>query len=687
MNNFLDPIKENIPSELKTLAHWVCWKSENRDGKPTKPPYNAKTGGYAESNNPETWVDFQTAFNKYTENGFDGVGIVLTKDDPFTGFDLDHCINAKTGEVEPWAQKIVDALNTYAEVSPSGEGIRGFLRGKLPPGGRKQGNIEFYDYGRYLTVTGHALNGNQIESRQAELEKLHIEIFPPKAKEKQRPRTEGRASLDDQALLKKAFNSRNGDKIQKLYNGDFSDYPSQSEADQALCNHLAFWFGCDFQVIDTVFRNSGLMRDKWGKKHYGDGRTYGQATIEKALNNTHETYQAKTVKSSVGEPPRTREKQPEIKNGLELPQHLMTGTAGDFAKLYGHYMEAPPVFLYFGILSVLGSILSDKLTLSSELRPEPRLYTILLGESGDDRKSTAIKAVISFIREYFPDSLNVCYGIGSAEGLQEKFTEIEDGKLILVYDELKALISKCKIEASVLLPCVNTLFENNEYESRTKKSSIKLENIRLSFLAASTVQTYENIWTSQFLDIGFTNRLFLVPGSGKRKNPIPLKIPTYEKQVIAHQIAFILELVGDGIEMSLTQDAMAFYNSWYLSLDKSIHARRIDTYAMRLLPLMAVNEHKTEIDIDIVRQVTAMMDWQLLIREQLDPIDADNKVAQIEEKIRRKLKLGPQEIRELKRSVNYQRVGIWIYDQAIKNLTGAGDIKFNSKSKAWELAI
>jgi len=379
------------------------------------------------------------------------------------------------------------------------------------------------------------------------------------------------------------------------------------------------------------------------------------------------------------------EKKPCRESGLSFNFDLMSGIAGDFATLFSHYLETPAVFLYFGFLTTLGSILSDKVTLASELKPEPRLFTILLGESGDDRKSTAIKAITSFFREYFPDSMNVCHGIGSAEGLQEKFKEVEDGKLILIYDELKALISKCKIEASVLLPCINTLFENNEYESRTKKSNIRLENIRLSFLAASTVQTFENVWSSQFLDIGFTNRLFLIPGSGVRKNPIPLKIPAYEKQVIAEQVASILEMVSEGVEMKLTPEAMALYNAWYLSLDGSIHARRIDTYAMRLLPLIAINEHKTEIDRDIVKNVISIMDWQLIIREQLDPIDADNKIAEIEEKIRRKLKLKAMTTRDLKRAVNYQRTGIWIYEQAMRNLTGAEEIHFNSKSKTWGL--
>ena len=131
---------------------------------------------------------------------------------------------------------------------------------------------------------------------------------------------------------------------------------------------------------------------------------------------------------------------------------------------------------------------------------------------------------------------------------------------------------------------------------------------------------------------------------------------------------------------------MELYSSWYLSLiNGSVHTRRIDTYAMRLLPLIAINDFKKEIDVDVVTKVIAIMDWQLLIREQLDPIDADNKIAQLEEKIRRKLKLGPLKTGGLKKGVNYQRTGIWIYDQAIRNLEGASEISFDKTKKAWGL--
>ena len=130
-----------------------------------------------------------------------------------------------------------------------------------------------------------------IEYRQTEIDTIHAEIWA-KSKEspKQKPSGNTFAGTDDD-LLKKAIASKNGDKIQRLFNGDYSDYPSQSDADQALCNFLAFWFNKDYSRIDAIFRQSGLFRQKWDEKHYSDGEAYGQHTINKAIADTSDTFQ------------------------------------------------------------------------------------------------------------------------------------------------------------------------------------------------------------------------------------------------------------------------------------------------------------------------------------------------------------------------------------------------------------
>jgi len=89
------------------------------------------------------------------------------------------------------------------------------------------------------------------------------------------------SDMSDSDLLEKMFGSRNGDKIRDLWNGNTEG--DHSAADLALCGNLAFWTGKDENRMDSLFRQSGLFREKWDKKHSADGKTYGQMTIDKAV--------------------------------------------------------------------------------------------------------------------------------------------------------------------------------------------------------------------------------------------------------------------------------------------------------------------------------------------------------------------------------------------------------------------
>jgi hypothetical protein len=282
------------------------------------------------------------------------------------------------------------------------------------------------------------------------------------------------------------------------------------------------------------------------------------------------------------------------------------------------------------------------------------------------------------------DGFHVCHGVGSAEGLQKRLQE--SPRLLLCLDEFRQFVSKCKIEASVLLPCVNTLFESNRYESRTKKTDIDLEDAYLSLLAASTIETYERTWSPAFTAIGFNNRLFLVPGSGEKKYSIPVKIPDSERHHQNQRLGQILQNVGGGMELDITPDARELYHQWYMGLERSVHAKRLDTYAMRLMSLLAVNELKQEIDVEVVEMVTSIANWQLEVRRVYDPIDADNTVAKLEEKIRRTLKTkGSQTERDLIKFTNAHKDGLWYFKMARKNLKSANEIVFNRGEKKYFL--
>lgn len=694
MSKFLKPIPENLPKEILTLNQFVNWLEIERDGKLTKPPYTPG-GQLAATDDPLTWSKFDAVKKAIEGNRFDGVGFVLTKNDPFIGIDFDKCYCPVFEITDPIIEKHIKLLNTYTEFSPSGRGFRALLKGNLFVDGRKNGHVEVYQSGRYVTLTGHKLPGYPaiIEARQTELETFYKKAFPEKPEApKQIPGNENRgtSSLRENwhDRLQKAFQSINGEKIRQLYNGDSSGHASDwSAADMALCSHFAFWFSGDRVAMDQAFRVSGLMRPKWDKKHHSDGRTYGQGTIDEALKGCREFYQ-ESIKSVTGVTPTHTQKidepepEPEIKtDSLPFPDGIMTGLAGNFATLFSTYLEPPQHFFFISYLVCLGSFIP--VSLESELRMQCRIYALLLGQSADDRKSTAINKTV----DYFHNTLttfSVCYGVGSAEGLQKRLKD--SSRLLLCLDEFKQFVSKCKIDGSVLLPFVNTLFESNRYEAQTKTMSIDLEDVHLSLLAASTLETYERTWDASFTDIGFNNRLFIVPGSGERRFSFPMKIPDTEKHFLQKDLAELLKFIGEGLEIGITQEGRELYDQWYLDYNRSIHSKRLDVYALRFMMLMAINEFKKKIDRDIVEKVIKLMDWQLTVRQLHDPIDADSKMANMEEKIRRALKtFGAQSDRTLQKRVHAERAGSWIYMTARSNLESVKQIGFDKTSKRWKL--
>lgn len=158
---------ERIPLALQQQPNWVLWRSEMANGRPTKIPYWYHDGLHkASTTDPMTWTMFPLAVH-YAEEYDIGLGFVFT-DSPFTGIDLDGCRNAETGEIDDWALDLIRLVNSYSEISPSGTGVKIFVRGKLPGpavrfsseelgyGGKHRG-VEAYDVGRYFTVTGNVL--------------------------------------------------------------------------------------------------------------------------------------------------------------------------------------------------------------------------------------------------------------------------------------------------------------------------------------------------------------------------------------------------------------------------------------------------------------------------------------------------------------------------------------------------
>ncbi|MGI1691569.1 DUF927 domain-containing protein [Thermoanaerobacter uzonensis] len=252
----------NIPEEMKNANRWVLWKYEEVNGKKKKVPINVyeKRIDFTNSNN---WLTFQEATGICKNGEFDGIGFVLGGG--FAGLDLDDCVESK---LKQWAKGLLQILPpTYAEISPSGKGIKLFFKitGDGAAANKRSGSVEFYTHGRFFAVTGDKLRNAPNYLNEIDVASL-IE------------------SLKTIVIAADIENGKYGEDLQELFCGNATGYRSSSEADLAFFNMLVK--RCKIkspEELEFIAKLSALKRDKWEEIHSSDGRTYLKMTIEKSL--------------------------------------------------------------------------------------------------------------------------------------------------------------------------------------------------------------------------------------------------------------------------------------------------------------------------------------------------------------------------------------------------------------------
>lgn len=258
---------QNIPQEMRNYAQFVVWRYEDVDSnKPTKVPYSPKLGTLASVTDPSTWGSFDDAMQALSKsNWFSGIGFVLTENDPYAFIDLDDTKGDQSATDKQL--RIYQEFDSYAEKSPSGKGLHIIVKGKLESG-RRRSNIEIYSSQRYMTMTGDVYRNKPIVDYNELLNVLWGQmgngsvaatVYAGLAEQKD----------SDEVIIGRAIGAANGQKFQALHYGQWQDhYPSQSEADFAYIDMLAFYTQNRAQIA-RLFKASGLgQRDKAKRADY-----------------------------------------------------------------------------------------------------------------------------------------------------------------------------------------------------------------------------------------------------------------------------------------------------------------------------------------------------------------------------------------------------------------------------------
>ena len=291
-----------IPEELKNLK-WCLWKWQWNEDKQkwTKPPYSL-TGQLLSTNDPGEWCSYPDV-EAYEHKGF-----LLSKEYVLCVVDLDKCRDPKTGVIAEWAWKIINALNSYTEVSPSGEGVHIIVYGTKPRGARSRFHlegheIEVYDSNRYITFTAQVVDSYYFVRNGEDWIDENVPADTPASDDAPSASDDTSATENlfegleatDEELITMLSHAKHGDTVKKLFfDGDWSDFESHSEADLRLCSILSFATAANEERIDRLFRSSALYRDKWERVDYRNW------TINRAIDSTENFYVQPTRYKVVG---------------------------------------------------------------------------------------------------------------------------------------------------------------------------------------------------------------------------------------------------------------------------------------------------------------------------------------------------------------------------------------------------
>jgi hypothetical protein len=378
---------------LRDEPRWVAWDYRLRDGRWTKPPFNPQTGQFASVSDPATWGTFEQALAATRRYGLAGVGPVLTKAGEIVGIDLDDCITDSRC-FSPLAAEVVGYAETYAEISPSAEGIRIFAWGKIAKVIKNDMiGCEVYTTDRYLTVTGNQVEGTPNEIRPA-------------------PRTLA-TLVESDANAKMAAEQQKGQAAESppRRNGKANSGHSHDDfwnrVNAAALDHLDNWFPEVFQTAKKQPNGTWRVKAKdlgesWqedlaahrlGIRYFGSGKGFSAITLVQQFTSA-DTAKAAAMwlcERMAIEPARLGWKEDRPGNGRDntrhewpdpvpLPTSLLPVAPFDYGMLpeklrpwvedVSERMQCPPDYVGVSVMAALGSVIGRKVSVRPKIRDD-----------------------------------------------------------------------------------------------------------------------------------------------------------------------------------------------------------------------------------------------------------------------------------------------------------------------------
>jgi hypothetical protein len=157
---------QKLPTEIQTLKRWLCWQADDDGEKRAIAP---KSGEYADALNDATSLN--EARHCFETEEYDGVALILSED--LVGIRLLDAVEGPfhNPSIEDWADEVIRSIDSYTEISPSGEDVLLLAEGELPNDTIDSERVEVTSTEDIVPITGKALDSSPtVQRRQEELE-------------------------------------------------------------------------------------------------------------------------------------------------------------------------------------------------------------------------------------------------------------------------------------------------------------------------------------------------------------------------------------------------------------------------------------------------------------------------------------------------------------------------------------
>lgn len=631
----------NIPDELRQLPRWVTFAVESRNGKGNKVPYIGATNQHARANDPATWISYEAALQA-TEATGRYLGFAFTPDLPYTFLDFDDVLGGK-GAIKAYASIVIDTLDSYAEASISGKGVHVICGGRPPERFTKegvQGRVEVYPQsgGRFALLTGNTRPGLGNESALVTDCTEQLAVFFPAG-----PTHELRGG----AFV--SLNENPGDRLSDAELAALLDavkaarQPGQQHhvdlAWGGICAKNGVPEDQALHVIDVLSggESKALKSVQDSYRRYAGGGdlsafqalrelmpTDALAIVDGIFTRRFEARQPRIVT-----PGRTRKlvagggADAAIDTFPAPPPEVFHGWFGGYLELVTDTTEAPDQFHLAAMLTIAGAYAGRKVyTKLASGKIYPNLYTVLVGNSAESKKDTAVNR--AWAAPEPPDWVRTRATLpyverNNVESSQSFIKGLStNSNVIIRMSEFSEILANARRKGTTtILTMLMKAWDNPPQLSNDSLANpAYVANPSVSILAGTQPDVLAADLVSTDITSGFANRILFVPGTGKGPNPWPDEVDAKALWEHWQRLRHNITAYGDGeyIAVNRTPEVIALWEQFYTTprgetATERTMAQRHQNMVLKVALIYAISDCSKTIEHVHLSRAIAFVDW------------------------------------------------------------------------------